>query len=266
MWRGNYDLLFVFCFFLLNTSFASAIILSDGKGTGVLQFNTPYTLCVWNIYKQNKAGVESDLEKILGQNSIILLQEYLLNKTLSPLLHAQVKKGFWWGAIEAFKVRNAFPTGVMTISNFEPFDFFGGHSSLVEPITNTPKSFIMSKFQISDSNMHLLVINNHILNFVSTEAFVTNIDQIGKLINEHPGPAIWAGDFNTWNSARMNYLNQMATKLGFTKVFIENSGRRVPTDHIYIRRNIETLDAHFNTEIQSSDHYPIFFRFRIQEL
>lgn len=62
---------------------------------------------------------------------------------------------------------------------------------------------LCSYYKINGSKESLLVINTHVVNFATTEAFRTFIGELLQVIREHQGPLILGGDFNTWESLAM---------------------------------------------------------------
>lgn len=83
----------------------------------------------------------------------------------------------------------------------------------------------------------MLVVNSHIINFVSLQKFWVHLHQVFDSLKSHVGPILLAGDFNTWHNKRLRHLFKHL-------------------DHVYCR-GLVVLDAQVHTNINSSDHYPI---------
>ncbi len=111
----------------------------------------------------------------------------------------------------------------------------------------------------------LLVVNTHIINFVSFEKFRAHLDQVFQMHEHHDGPILLAGDFNTWNGKRSKYFHSLAMSFALEEVKIMRRPRLHHLfrhlDHIYCR-GLEVVDAHVHTHIHSSDHYPISLSLR----
>jgi endonuclease/exonuclease/phosphatase (EEP) superfamily protein YafD len=124
---------------------------------------------------------------------------------------------------------------------------------------------LASVYSLHTLDQSLLVVNAHIINFVSFEKFKSHLDQVFNTLKHHDGPILMAGDFNTWNSKRLKYFNQL------TRLFLLNEVKmkRQPKlkhlfqhlDHIYCR-GLTVVDSHVHTHINSSDHYPISLSLR----
>jgi endonuclease/exonuclease/phosphatase (EEP) superfamily protein YafD len=88
-----------------------------------------------------------------------------------------------------------------------------------------------------------------------------------EILQKHQGPMILSGDFNTWSEARLAIIEELSGRLGLepadfktdlaTKIF----GRVV--DHVYYRGL--TLEEAEVIEVTSSDHNPLWIRFRLND-
>jgi endonuclease/exonuclease/phosphatase (EEP) superfamily protein YafD len=115
-------------------------------------------------------------------------------------------------------------------------------------------------YPLDAKGQSLLVVNCHIINFVTFEKFSTHLDQVFQSLEHHDGPILLAGDFNTWNGKRLRYFKQQAKSFQLNEVKMKRQPRvshlLQHLDHIYCR-GITVLDAQVHTHIKSSDHYPI---------
>ncbi len=111
----------------------------------------------------------------------------------------------------------------------------------------------------------LLIVNLHAINFVHNSDFQNELREIYEVIKEHQGAMIVAGDFNTWNLKRVQYLGEFSDDLGLKKVEFESekSIKKVfsnSLDYIFYRG----LEVTFATVVDSkniSDHNPMIVRF-----
>ena len=114
----------------------------------------------------------------------------------------------------------------------------------------------------------LLVINTHMINFVSFEKFRAHLDQAFQALDHHSGPILLAGDFNTWNKKRMQYFDELAMASSLKEVKMMRQPRLNHLlrhlDHIYCR-GLGVVDVHVHIDIHSSDHYPISLSLRLAE-
>jgi endonuclease/exonuclease/phosphatase (EEP) superfamily protein YafD len=146
----------------------------------------------------------------------------------------------------------------------EPSEALVRHSPDTEPIVSTPKSMTLVKYPLKDRTDELLVISVHAINFQTTAAFKRHIDQIIGYVKDHIGPVIVAGDFNTWNQARMSYLFGLAKKQGLSEVTFKNGEQRLKfagfvLDHTFTR-GVKIKDSSVILT-DGSDHHPLFVEF-----
>ena len=96
------------------------------------------------------------------------------------------------------------------------------------------------------------------------------IEQIERLIDESPFPVIVCGDFNEtpYGNAyghirdRMkNAFEEAGNGFGFT---LNRSPRFVRIDNQFCSESIEVLDFQTHDHIKSSDHYPVFAKYKIR--
>lgn len=222
------------------------------------QFFLPlqFRALLWNIQKaKHKEKWVSDFLKVARNRELILIQEAVLNQYMIPTINSFHYLG-WTFATSFFNFDNI-ATGVSTasISKSVKEDFL--RSPDVEPFLKTPKMTLLSIYMLADGQK-LLVINTHGLNFVGNEKFYQQIENIISKLEGFQGPCLWAGDFNTWNSSRLNYMEERLLPLGFRKVDMNSNNKIFSLDQIFFR-NINIKNLVIWKDIKSSDHYPITF-------
>src|SRR5210317_1589891 len=107
------------------------------------------------------------------------------------------------------------PSGVMTVSAAEPLT----ECELVahEPWFGTRKATLITEYALSGTQQTLLVVNIHGINFALGISDLENqFAQARAVIEEHDGPVVFSGDFNTWRSQRAQVLEDMLEALGLT--------------------------------------------------
>jgi endonuclease/exonuclease/phosphatase (EEP) superfamily protein YafD len=86
-----------------------------------------------------------------------------------------------------------------------------------------------------------------------------------SVLNNHAGPILLSGDFNTWSGKRSETLNEMTDSLDLRKIDYDEDHRKrflgQPLDHIYIR-GLEVIEA-TTLKVDSSDHSPMSARLRL---
>jgi len=216
----------------------------------------------WNIHKEQRDNWSTDFIKLSTDSSIIVLQEALLNPQMHDLLG---DKKLYWDLNTAF-YQDTNETGVMTASTTKPVYTCG--LRITEPMIRTPKTTLISRFQLSDSDEHLLVANIHGINFsLGTKAYTEQMTALTNTLVDHDGPIIIAGDFNNWNDARMSIVNEMTSILELKTVSYEDTNRVTifgnTIDHIYYR-NLDIISQD-TIKVTSSDHNPIKVTFKTSD-
>ena len=215
----------------------------------------------WNIQKGRNTEWVEDLSAIDAEPDLLILQEASVRtrvwRDLVPEHHESFAEGFGpdWS-----------PSGVMTVSAAEPLT----ECELVahEPWFGTRKATLITEYALSGTDRTLLVVNIHGINFaLGTSDLRNQFAQARAVIEEHDGPVVFSGDFNTWRSARARVLGEMLEALGLTALDFDVDHRKRffgwALDHIYVRG----LYSEFATTLQSdaSDHNPMTVRLRLAE-
>lgn len=223
---------------------------------------------VWNIYRSKRNDFHEDFALLAKETDIMMLQEANSQKLLPFYEQTQVQWGF--GISYHLALNHEQFTGTLLGGRAKAIDFQVTKSVDVEPITFTPKTLTSAKFEIEGSFEQLLVINIHALNFVTQGAFERHIAQALALIDEHQGPIVFAGDFNTHTRRRMDFMRQtLVESYGFEELNFENDERMRAyitghiLDHAFVR-GLEVVGSEVVGAIHSSDHKPILFEVRLK--
>ncbi|MBV7315216.1 endonuclease/exonuclease/phosphatase family protein [Shewanella sp. NIFS-20-20] len=215
---------------------------------------------VWNIYKQQKPQWDQQLNKLVAQNELVLLQEASLTPRLKQVLAKMQRDVVMARAFSGFNVIN----GVMNVSRAPAIESCAWLAK--EPWIRLPKSALVSHYPLSNGEV-LLVINIHSINFEwRTKRFQSQLMALTDVINEHQGPLIIAGDFNTWRQARQTMVLKFIEKFHLREAIpVDDHRTRVfghTLDHMYYRGLV--LRAVSVENIASSDHNPIMASFELQ--
>jgi endonuclease/exonuclease/phosphatase (EEP) superfamily protein YafD len=221
-------------------------------------------ILVWNVFKCKKKGWQTDFTTLIHGKDLVLLQEAILNSTFDSLFHNSSQHQ-WIMASSFMNLKTNIETGVKTGSRVVAEKHHFSASIHGEPITKTKKMSLATEYPLETLGQSLLVINAHIINFVSFEKFRAHLEQIATTLEHHNGPILLAGDFNTWNGRRLNYFDQLAKSFALTEVEMTRQPRMNHLyrhlDHIYCR-GLDVVDVRVHTHIHSSDHYPISLSLR----
>ncbi len=218
-----------------------------------------FSLTTWNIYKGKLQGWDRDLQ-ILGEHSdVLLIQEAHLGPELERWLK---KEELDWVMAQAFNLRGSW-SGVLTGSRAAQQNPCMQRTS--EPYLRLPKTALISYFPIQGQAESLLVVNVHGVNFTFGSADLdSQFQAVQKVLDNHPGPVVVAGDFNTWSNARMAVIRRLAEQNGLSAVEFQGEpairfGHRI--DHVYYR-GLAPLQSRV-TEVESSDHHPLTVTFKL---
>ncbi|MFM2486417.1 endonuclease/exonuclease/phosphatase family protein [Celerinatantimonas yamalensis] len=192
-----------------------------------------FTVASWNIYKTQNLGWADQLDKLAKQADVIALQEARESTT----------QAFWrrrhWSAtmLEAFTMGRQ-SVGVQLASAYPPLQVCGLRQK--EPLIRLPKSLIAGVYPLADGAGELWVISLHSINFsLKIAPYLQQLNDVANLINQHHGPLIIAGDFNTWSRHRHQVLLQWMQHHGLQPVRFKNDKRSQvfghALDHIFYR-------------------------------
>lgn len=214
-------------------------------------------ILVWNILKGKRDTFQRDFLELQRDKDLILLQEYFQDSSDIPYY---LQKEFETIVATSFRfVRDEFHsiTGVATLSRVKSPFYHILRTRNREPVINTPKVTLISKYKLKGMEQELLVANIHAINFVGTRPFKRQIDAVMEIIELHDGPIIFGGDFNTWNKSRIKYLNTMTSTSGMKAIKYSKEDRKKflghPLDHVFIK-GLEVKLKKVYGKLKSSDH------------
>jgi endonuclease/exonuclease/phosphatase (EEP) superfamily protein YafD len=218
---------------------------------------------LWNVFKCKKKGWQEDFVSLVRNKNLILLQEAVLNSPFD--LHFNESQRHQWIMARSFRnIKTNIVTGVKTGAIVAANNHHFSVSAHGEPLTQTKKMLLATQYPISPVQS-LLVVNSHMINFVSFEKYKAHLKQVFQALCQHTVPILLAGDFNTWNGRRLEYFNHLAASFLLEEVQLcrkpKLSHMLQHLDHVYCR-GIEVIDAHVHTNIHSSDHFPISLSLR----
>lgn len=219
----------------------------------------PLDILSWNIQKASNDGWLEDLLELGAGAHLTFIQEAAIHAQLGEIrptgpLYQSFSQGY---------TTESLSTGVMTLSTHAPT--MQCNFSRVEPWLGTPKTATVTEHALEGRDDRLLAINLHAVNFTLGVADLQEqLRPLSTLLASHKGPAILAGDFNTWSVSRQQAVDQMLAGLGLRPVIFQPDLRTTTfgkaLDHIYVR-GLETEYAEV-IPVSSSDHNALRARFR----
>lgn len=219
-------------------------------------------LC-WNVHKKNTKDpvFKPFLEKMIEAKEIdlLLFQEAnfrddnhftLPDFTFDAAANLEYR-GEFYGVLSASRVESKHAQAYLS----------EGRESLIGPY----KSLLLSTYNFKDGT-ELLILNVHAINFRENQRYHKELERFLKLMIDHEGPMIIAGDFNSWNKKRMQRLHEIREKLGLDAVPFKQTDKVKSfmgnhLDFIFYR-GVEILDFSVDRNHGLSDHNPLFARFR----
>ena len=222
------------------------------------QLPAEFNVASWNIYKQGGDNWLPQLEQLTSSHDLVMLQEAKLSFLLQQLFQRQQLS---WTQVEAFSVYDQ-PMGVLTAGKVAPLAVC--KQTVTEPWIRFPKSSLISYFDWAGSDQQLLVANTHMINFtLGVEEFNQQLTGMLAVINQHQGPVILTGDFNTWTNKRINELFALTDAAGLKPLNYSQDVRTTvfghPLDAMFYR-GMHLISASSYTA-DASDHNPIVARF-----
>ena len=208
----------------------------------------------WNIHKEADHDWESDLAHLARTHDVVLLQEVSL---LAPLQAILQDAGLQWILASSFIVDSA-DVGVLTATRTVPIA--NCTQRTVEPIIRIPKSAVITWLPLAGTQATLAVANVHAINFTLTlDAYRAQLGALVTVLQDHRGPLVLAGDFNTWSEGRLAVLREAAARLQLVETEYVDDGRSRflgrHVDHVFVR-GLDVVTARA-TPVTSSDHNPL---------
>ncbi|MGD8112266.1 endonuclease/exonuclease/phosphatase family protein [Vibrio sp. TRT 17S01] len=217
-------------------------------------------LLVWNIYKQNRDNWQQALEQYSTNKQLVLLQEASMTSELKQWI---AQRGWNGNQVDAFKAFDV-SAGVLNLAPELPVKACA--YTELEPWLRLPKSALYATYQLSDGQQ-LAVVNIHGVNFTyGTTEYQRQLDSLVAALNEHTGPIIVAGDFNSWSEQRLQVLKQALSGLKLTEVKFSPDHRvefvtGLPLDHVFYKGlSLKTAEAPVS---DASDHNPLLVQFSL---
>lgn len=241
-----------------NTS--SPLICYDNPSARAIDVRGQLNVLVWNIYKQNRATWQSELDKFSQDAQLMLLQE----ASMSLSLKEWISQKQWGGTqADAFRVFGE-SAGVLNLGRQMPV--LACAYTELEPWLRLPKSAIYALYRLSDGQT-LAVVNLHAVNFTyGTQEYANQLEALLVQLKTHQGPVIVGGDFNSWSQARMDTLTAALNRVGLKDVSFEPDHRvqfvtGLVLDHLFYR-GLTLLNAKAPVT-DASDHNPLLASFSL---
>ncbi len=227
-----------------------------------------FNVVVWNMYKGKKDTWAADFRMLSENHDILITQEMFLKGEMKSIFERE--NGFEFSCATSFFFDGEDRTGVATISKFNSINQSFFRSKYREPIVRSPKMTLITKYALENGE-ELLVANIHAINFVVARKLEHQIKEVARAISEHDGPAIFAGDFNTWSRKKQRKMKQALREIGLTEVkYTEGPDNRMRIfgrviDYLWYK-NLRLTRARVLGSVTGADHIPMSHSFSVLDL
>ena len=261
----------------------SVVLAVSCRGKGAVQvsgFSDPsqtlpatVTIVNWNAQKGEHPQFASDLKLLLEREKpdLVFLQEASTDFIKPQQMGGYLAESWsypWPGG----------PTvGVLTLSRVPPIRIKPVPTKYREFDVTAPKVSLVTEYPLANGE-NLLTLNVHLLNFEvwSLNKIRHQLEDLKAIIADHDGPIIMAGDFNTWNRARLDLVKEITKEVQLKEVTDFPKGRTtgdagsefwndvlgvagdLPLDRVFFSGFKPT--AARVLEYETSDHKPILVR------
>ncbi len=237
-------------------------IISFGSPNGIVRTEGILRFCIWNICK-GAGGIsfEHDFTYLLRSNDLFLVQEALLSTHSIQKYHDQ---GVEVIHAASYKRADGLRDGVMTMAKIKAL---GAHRRILcktkEPLLKTPKVALVSFYESKLFPEPLMVVNIHATLIRTVQGAREELEHLLENLPSHNGPAVIAGDFNTFTKTYLHMVKTTLFKAGFNYVPFSNEMRTTTAalDQVFVK-NVSVVKSQINYDIQSSDHFPILFELK----
>lgn len=256
-----------------------------GKGAvQVSEFSDPsrtlpaiITIVNWNAEKGEHPQFISDLRLLLKREKpdLVFLQEARADFYKPQQMGGYLAESWsypWPGG----------PTfGVLTLSRVPPIRVKPVPTKYREFDVTAPKVSLITEYPLANGET-LLALNVHLLNFEfwSLEKIRHQLEDLKAIMARHQGPIVMAGDFNTWNRARLDLVKEITKEVKLKEVTDFPKGRTtgdtgwefwnealgvegdLPLDRFFFS-GVNPITARV-LKYDTSDHKPILVRLKLR--
>ena len=220
-------------------------------------------ICVWNIWKQS-GGQQflKEFQKVIDGSDLIMCQEALLAPNAFEIF---APSGFEAIHAATYRRLDGARDGVLTMSRVQSLmEGIRIISTTAEPFVKTTKAALITFYKTDNEigKNSLAIVNIHSTLLRRPKTAGSEIRRILEFLENHNGPMIFAGDFNTFTPA---YFQEMATalyELGFKHADIVDDPRikLARLDQVFYK-GILLKSVNVDVSYKHSDHFPIFCEF-----
>lgn len=169
----------------------------------------------WNVQKGIDHRLEGDLQHLIATYApdLLLLQE--AREGVVP--HEQLAGHF--APAWTFPWPGGTAIGLATLARVRPTYVQRRATAWREFFVTAPKMTLATRYPLAGGEV-LLCVNIHALNFErwGTLRFRSQLGNVAEMLAGHDGPAVLAGDLNTWSPKRLRHVQALAVAHGLVEV------------------------------------------------
>ena len=177
----------------------------------------------WNAQKGQSAQFKTDLSRLVigDRPDFVFLQE-----ARADLLETK-RIGGYFASSWSYPWPDGETIGLLTLSYVPPVRIQPMPSKHKEFFITAPKLSLVTEYPLANGQ-RLLAINVHLLAFErwGTTGIGSQLEDLTAVMEEHAGPIILVGDFNTWSHKRLALVQEVADRLNLTEVAGFPPGRK----------------------------------------
>jgi len=217
-------------------------------------------ILVWNIYKGKKKNFKKEFKIYKNNNHILMIQEAVSSGASGDFIKYPTSHNFAFAVSFIYRYSKK-ETGVATGATTKALNHYSFIAPYRELVGSSPKVALVSLFEYHPQKPPLMTVNVHALNSVTKKMFSRQMDQLASIINNHRGPVVFAGDFNTWSKRKTRYLKKLIKSIHLKEVKLKDSTKRMKVfgnylDYIFVK-NLRVNFAKVNAASRGSDHKPL---------
>lgn len=194
--------------------------------------STKLSILAWNLYKGRKSEYKKSFATLAKGRDLIMLSEATTGSPVSDSFAAIT--GWEWHLAASFDMKNDIAAGTALGSAARPYNPHFYRTKDIEPFVKSPKATVLAYYAVPGSAKKLLAISIHGINWDGDDALERQLNMILPEIKAHNGPVVFAGDFNTKNSARVAITKRILAKAGLKQVPWKNPMKK-QLDDAYTR-------------------------------
>lgn len=223
---------------------------------------------IWNTYSANQRHWCKDFNELSGDNNLVLLQSVSV-QTTDPQLDAVSTISEWAVAVSEQSVDGDALAGVKTGCTVASNKQIQHVLQQSEVDKGSSGVLLETHYALGTSSQTLMVLNMLATDGLPVSQCLEQFEQLCHCIEQHNGPIIVGGCFDSWSTDRLAKFQQYAAKAALFEASMTRQGsvERLTKhlDHVFFRgMSLQSVES--MPQMQSTDYSPIIAKFIIQRV